>query len=46
MIVPTKKLEDPRGLPLLTDALLAAGIPERVIGKILRGNVMRVLDAA
>ncbi len=37
---------DPRGLPLLTDALLAAGIAPRVIGKILRGNVMRVLDAA
>lgn len=42
-IVPTKALQDPTGLPLLTDALLRAKIPERVIGKILRGNVMRVL---
>lgn len=44
-IVPTRELQDPRGLPLLTDALLAAGISERVLGKILRGNVLRVLDA-
>jgi membrane dipeptidase len=43
MIVPTSELRDPRGLPLLTDALLRAGIAERTIGKILRGNVMRVL---
>jgi membrane dipeptidase len=42
-IVPTQELADPTGLPLLTDALLRAGIHERVIGKILRGNVMRVL---
>lgn len=42
-IVPTGPLRDPRGLPLLTDALLQAGLEERVIGKILRGNVMRVL---
>ncbi len=42
-IVPTRELADPRGLPLLTDALLAAGVSERVIGKILRGNVLRVL---
>jgi membrane dipeptidase len=42
-IVPTRELADPRGLPLLTDALLEAGVSERVIGKILRGNVMRVL---
>lgn len=45
-IVPTKDLQDPTGLPLLTDALLRAKIPERVIGKILRGNVMRVLSNA
>jgi membrane dipeptidase len=45
-IVPTRDLADPRGLPLLTDALLAAGIPSRTIGKILRGNVMRVLAEA
>lgn len=43
-IVPTKPLQDPTGLPLLTDALLEAGVSERVIGKILRGNVMRVLS--
>jgi membrane dipeptidase len=42
-IIPTRELSDPRGLPLLTDALLAAGVSERVIGKILRGNVLRVL---
>jgi membrane dipeptidase len=45
-IIPTRDLADPRGLPLLTDALLAAGIPSRTIGKILRGNVMRVLAEA
>jgi membrane dipeptidase len=45
-IVPTRELRDPRGLPLLTDALLAAKVPERVIGKILRGNVLRVLGEA
>ncbi len=45
-IVPTKALQDPTGLPLLTDALLKAKIPERVIAKILRGNVMRVLSEA
>jgi membrane dipeptidase len=43
-IVPTRELSDPRGLPLLTDALLAAGVSERVLAKILRTNVMRVLS--
>jgi len=42
-IVPTKDLCDAARLPLLTDALLAAGMKEETIGKILRGNVMRVL---
>ncbi len=42
-ILPTPDLADPRGLPLLTDALLDAGIAERTVAKILRGNVMRVL---
>jgi membrane dipeptidase len=42
-IVPTSPLRDPTGLPLLTDALLRAKMPDRVIAKILRGNVMRVL---
>jgi membrane dipeptidase len=45
-IVPTQALKDPRGLPLLTDALLAAGMSRAAIGKILRGNVMRVLRDA
>jgi membrane dipeptidase len=45
-IVPTRELCDPRGLPLLTDALLRAGISERTIGKILRGNALRVLAEA
>ena len=46
MIVPTPELRDPRGLPLLTDALLRAGVSQRTIGKILRGNAMRVLAEA
>ncbi|MGO8998278.1 MAG: dipeptidase, partial [Polyangiaceae bacterium] len=45
-IIPTRPLADPRGLPLLTDALLAAGVNERTIGKLLRENVMRVLSEA
>jgi membrane dipeptidase len=45
-IVPTRPLQDPRGLPLLTDALLAAGMKPESIGKILRENVMRVLREA
>jgi membrane dipeptidase len=45
-IVPTRQLADPRGLPLLTDALLEAGMPARTVGKILRDNVMRVLAEA
>lgn len=43
-IVPTNELCDAAHLPLLTDALLAAGIREEVIGKILHGNAMRVLE--
>lgn len=45
-IVPTKPLKDPRGLPLLTDALLEAGFSRRAVGKILHDNVMRVLRDA
>jgi membrane dipeptidase len=45
-IIPTRPLADPRGLPLLTDALLQAGVSERAIGKLLRENVMRVLGSA
>jgi membrane dipeptidase len=45
-IVPTPQLADPRGVPLLAEALLRAGIAERVIGKILRTNVLRMLAEA
>ncbi|MDI1447074.1 dipeptidase [Polyangium sp. 6x1] len=42
-IVPTRDLCDAARLPLLTDALLEAGMRPETIGKILRGNAMRVL---
>jgi membrane dipeptidase len=42
-IIPTKELKDPRGLPLLTQALLEANIHPRIIGKILGDNVRRLL---
>jgi len=42
-IIPSRPLKDPRGLPLLTDALLQAGFSRRTVGKILHDNVMRVL---
>jgi membrane dipeptidase len=43
-IVPTRELSDPGGLPLLTDALIRAGVPERTLAKILRRNAMRILS--
>lgn len=43
-IVPTAELCDAAHLPLLTDAMLEAGFSDRVIGKLLHGNAMRVLD--
>jgi membrane dipeptidase len=43
-IVPTKELCDASRMPLLTDALLAAGMRETTIAKILRRNVLRVLE--
>ena len=43
MIVTDTRVRDAAHLPLLTDALLAAGIAETTIGKILRGNALRVL---
>lgn len=43
-IVPTRDLCDAAHLPMLTDALLAAGFREALIGKILCGNVTRVLS--
>ncbi len=42
-IVPTAPLADPTGLPLLTDALLRKGVSRAAIGKLLHGNVVRVL---
>jgi membrane dipeptidase len=42
-IVPTRELCDAAHLPLLTDALLATGVGEETVGKILHRNVMRVL---
>lgn len=45
-IVPTNQLADASMLPLLTDALLLAGLSEHAIAKILRDNVLRVLDDA
>jgi membrane dipeptidase len=45
-IVPTAPLKDPRGLPLLTDALLAAGFSGTAVAKILRRNALRVLGEA
>jgi membrane dipeptidase len=44
-ITPTSQLRDPRGLPRLTQALLEAGLGENLIAKILRKNVLRVLDS-
>lgn len=45
-IVPTRGLEAPDKLPTLTDALLARGLSREAVAKILRGNVLRVLEAA
>jgi membrane dipeptidase len=42
-IVPTQELCEASRLPLLTDALLGAGWSEAAIGKLLRGNALRVL---
>jgi membrane dipeptidase len=44
-IVPTRPLCDPLGIPLLVDALLATGLSRATVGKIVRGNVMRVLGS-
>jgi membrane dipeptidase len=43
-IVPTTELCDAAHLPLLTDALLESGFSAEVVGKILHGNAMRVLE--
>jgi len=42
-IVPTSDLADPTGLPLLTQALLEAGLTEKSIANILRDNILRVM---
>ncbi len=43
-IVPTRGLEDTSHLPRLTDAMLDEGLSDDQIGKVLRGNVLRVLN--
>jgi membrane dipeptidase len=45
MIKPARGLEDPSGLPHLTEALLRRGLDHEAIVKLLGGNVLRVLDA-
>jgi membrane dipeptidase len=45
-IVPTPELRDAARLPLLTDALLRAGLREESVAKVLRHNAMRVLRDA
>ncbi len=45
-IVPTPDLCDASRLPVLTDALLRAGLGEEVLAKILRKNALRVLRDA
>jgi membrane dipeptidase len=42
-IVPTPDLRDAARLPLLTDALLRAGLGDDTIAKVLRKNALRVL---
>ena len=44
-IVPSRPLQDPRGLLYLTQALVGAGFTETAIAKILRKNVLRVLSS-
>ena len=44
-VVPPLGLEDIAALPNLTVALANRGVSVRVLGKILGGNVMRVLDS-
>jgi len=45
MIVPTRDLRDASRLPVLTDALLRARMPESTVAKVLRHNAMRVLGS-
>lgn len=46
MIVPTRGLADPTGLPHLVDALLADGFSPLAVRRLLRDNVLRVLRDA
>lgn len=43
MIVPASDLRDVSHLPRLTAEMIAAAMPERIIAKVLRENVLRVL---
>lgn len=43
MVVATRELRSPAGLPLLTDAMLQRGWSEQRIAKALRLNILRVL---
>lgn len=45
MIRPARGLEDPTGLPHLTEALLRRGMTAETVTKLLGANVLRVLDA-
>ncbi len=45
MIRPARGLEDPTGLPHLTEALLRRGMSADTVIKLLGANVLRVLDA-
>jgi membrane dipeptidase len=44
LITPPRDLRDPSQIGNLVAALLERGVPDRVIGKILRENALRVLD--
>jgi membrane dipeptidase len=44
LIFMPRDLRDPRQIGNLVAALLERGVPERVVGKMLRGNVLRVFD--
>ena len=44
-IVPPRDLRDPSQIGNLVGALLDRRVPERVVGKMLCGNVLRVMDA-
>ncbi|MBA2607894.1 MAG: membrane dipeptidase [Actinobacteria bacterium] len=45
MVRPARGLEDPTGLPHLTEALLRRGMSAATVTKLLGANVLRVLDA-